>query len=91
MHRRASPIGEELLSYSISNVIITSLYISDYLSDVLPYLPCFQQSHRDFYNVRKVDTHVHHSACMNQKHLLRFIKHKLRYVPNDVVIFRYFG
>jgi len=26
--------------------------------------------HRDFYNVRKVDTHVHHSACMNQKHLL---------------------
>lgn len=27
--------------------------------------------HRDFYNVRKVDTHVHHSACMNQKHLLR--------------------
>ncbi len=35
-----------------------------------------QQSvpHRDFYNVRKVDTHVHHSACMNLKHLLRFIK-----------------
>jgi hypothetical protein len=29
--------------------------------------------HRDFYNVRKVDTHVHHSACMNQKHLLRFV------------------
>ena len=23
--------------------------------------------HRDFYNVRKVDTHVHHSASMNQK------------------------
>ena len=34
--------------------------------------------HRDFYNVRKVDTHVHHSSCMNQKHLLRFIKSKLR-------------
>ena len=30
--------------------------------------------HRDFYNVRKVDTHIHHSACMHQKHLLRFIK-----------------
>lgn len=44
--------------------------------------------HRDFYNVRKVDTHVHHSACMNQKHLLRFIKHKLRYFPNEAVIFR---
>jgi AMP deaminase len=34
--------------------------------------------HRDFYNVRKIDNHVHHSACMNQKHLLRFIKRKLR-------------
>ena len=34
--------------------------------------------HRDFYNVRKVDTHVHHTSCMNQKHLLRFIKSKLR-------------
>jgi len=40
--------------------------------------------HRDFYNVRKVDTHVHHSACMNQKHLLRFIKSKLRKEPNEV-------
>uniref|UniRef100_A0AAV1TFW6 AMP deaminase n=1 Tax=Peronospora matthiolae TaxID=2874970 RepID=A0AAV1TFW6_9STRA len=37
--------------------------------------------HRDFYNVRKVDTHVHHSACMNQKHLLRFIKSRLRNSP----------
>ncbi|KAH1197976.1 AMP deaminase [Glycine max] len=26
--------------------------------------------HRDFYNIRKVDTHIHHSACMNQKHLV---------------------
>ncbi|KAG0069893.1 AMP deaminase [Linnemannia elongata] len=44
--------------------------------------------HRDFYNVRKVDTHVHHSSCMNQKHLLRFIKSKMRKTPEDVVIFR---
>ncbi|CAL5401030.1 unnamed protein product [Camellia sinensis] len=44
--------------------------------------------HRDFYNVRKVDTHVHHSACMNQKHLLSFIKSKLRKEPDEVVIFR---
>ena len=44
--------------------------------------------HRDFYNVRKVDTHVHHSACMNQKHLLRFIKHKLKQSPTEAVIFR---
>ena len=44
--------------------------------------------HRDFYNVRKVDTHVHHSACMNQKHLLRFIKSKMKKSPDEVVIFR---
>ena len=29
--------------------------------------------------VRKVDTHVHLAAAMNQKHLLRFIKRKMRY------------
>ncbi|KAM7541544.1 hypothetical protein Aperf_G00000019809 [Anoplocephala perfoliata] len=34
--------------------------------------------HRDFYNIRKVDTHVHASSCMNQKHLLRFIKKCIR-------------
>nr|XP_011463511.1 PREDICTED: AMP deaminase-like isoform X2 [Fragaria vesca subsp. vesca] len=44
--------------------------------------------HRDFYNIRKVDTHVHHSACMNQKHLLNFIKSKLKKEPDEVVIFR---
>lgn len=44
--------------------------------------------HRDFYNVRKVDTHVHHSACMNQKHLLRFIKSKMKKYPNEVVLYR---
>lgn len=44
--------------------------------------------HRDFYNVRKVDTHVHHSASMNQKHLLRFIKAKIKRHPEDVVIYR---
>ncbi|TDL22174.1 AMP deaminase [Rickenella mellea] len=44
--------------------------------------------HRDFYNLRKVDTHVHHSSSMNQKHLLRFIKSKMKRSPNDEVIFR---
>ncbi|KAL3886679.1 hypothetical protein ACJMK2_026658 [Sinanodonta woodiana] len=41
--------------------------------------------HRDFYNIRKVDTHVHASSCMNQKHLVRFIKKMMRNHPNDVV------
>ncbi|KDO32510.1 AMP deaminase [Saprolegnia parasitica CBS 223.65] len=44
--------------------------------------------HRDFYNIRKVDTHIHHSACMNQKHLLRFIKSRLKNHPGEIVIFR---
>ncbi len=49
---------------------------------------CKKVPHRDFYNVRKVDTHVHHSACMNQKHLLRFIKSKMKKFPNEVVMYR---
>ncbi len=43
-------------------------------------------SHRDFYNVRKVDTHIHASSCMNQKHLLRFIKKKLKTCGDMVVL-----
>lgn len=35
-----------------------------------------------------MDTHVHHSACMHQKHLLRFMKSKLKKEPDEVVIFR---
>ena len=37
--------------------------------------------HKDFYNIRKIDTHVHHSACMNSKHLSNFIKKKLKEEP----------
>jgi len=44
--------------------------------------------HRDFYNIRKVDTHIHLSSAMNQKHLLKFIKRKLKTENNEVVIFR---
>lgn len=33
----------------------------------------------------QVDTHIHHSACMHQKHLLRFIKSKLRKEPDQVI------
>merc|ERR1719329_1929866 len=42
--------------------------------------------HRDFYNVRKVDTHIHHSASMHAKHLLRFIKKKIKHKGADVVM-----
>ncbi|XP_018015165.1 AMP deaminase 2-like [Hyalella azteca] len=41
--------------------------------------------HRDFYNIRKVDTHIHAASCMNQKHLLRFIKKAMKLHPDEVV------
>ncbi|XP_061912902.1 AMP deaminase 1 [Entelurus aequoreus] len=41
--------------------------------------------HRDFYNCRKVDTHIHAAACMNQKHLLRFIKKSYRVDADRIV------
>ncbi|CAI5440793.1 unnamed protein product [Caenorhabditis angaria] len=42
-------------------------------------------SHRDFYNIRKVDTHIHAASSMNQKHMLRFIKKKIK-TEADVVV-----
>ncbi|XDV23058.1 hypothetical protein PO909_027779, partial [Leuciscus waleckii] len=44
-----------------------------------------QVPHRDFYNIRKVDTHIHASSCMNQKHLLRFIKRAMKKYPDEIV------
>ncbi|XP_017694923.1 PREDICTED: AMP deaminase 2 [Lepidothrix coronata] len=41
--------------------------------------------HRDFYNIRKVDTHIHASSCMNQKHLLRFIKRAMKRHLDEIV------
>lgn len=43
--------------------------------------------HRDFYNVRKVDTHIHAASSMNQKHLLRFMKKKMK-TSGDVEVYR---
>ena len=37
--------------------------------------------HRDFYNIRKVDS-LALDAAPNQKHLLRFIKKKMKVHPN---------
>ena len=33
----------------------------------------------------QVDTHIHAASCMNQKHLLRFIKKTLKYHSDEVV------
>ncbi|ORX72761.1 hypothetical protein DL89DRAFT_290596 [Linderina pennispora] len=39
--------------------------------------------HRDLYNVRKVDGHVHLASAMNQKHLLRFINRNRPVIVRD--------
>ena len=33
----------------------------------------------------QVDTHIHAASCFNQKHLLRFIKKKMKKYPDEVV------
>ncbi|KIP10182.1 hypothetical protein PHLGIDRAFT_101508 [Phlebiopsis gigantea 11061_1 CR5-6] len=73
--RRLAYLSSKFTMYSLLNQ-------SQELSDMK------RVPHRDFYNLRKVDTHVHHSSSMNQKHLLRFIKSKMKRSPHDVVIFR---
>ncbi len=35
-----------------------------------------------------MDTHIHAASGMNQKHLLRFIKKKIRSNPDDIVSLR---
>eukprot|EP00049_Salpingoeca_infusionum_P018391 m.357034 g.357034 ORF g.357034 m.357034 type:complete len:785 (+) comp17693_c0_seq1:155-2509(+) len=58
------------------------------LNETAEYAQQRMEPHRDFYNVRKVDTHVHLSASMNQKRLLRFIKNKLKTEPDQKVVKR---
>lgn len=45
-------------------------------------------SQSDYYKVVKVDTHVHHSACMNSKHFLKFLKSKLEKNSDEIVYVR---
>ncbi|KAF8158002.1 hypothetical protein B0H34DRAFT_657112 [Crassisporium funariophilum] len=78
--RRLKYLSSKFTMYSLLNEF-------QELAD-MKYLPRTQRMLRDFYNLRKVDTHVHHSSSMNQKHLLRFIKSKMKRSPEDVVIFR---
>jgi AMP deaminase len=42
-------------------------------------------SSKDFDSVIKVDTHIHHSACMSTKLLLNFMKRKMMNNSDDVV------
>ncbi|XP_075884732.1 AMP deaminase 3b isoform X2 [Nelusetta ayraudi] len=56
------------------NFLASKFYLHEMLNEMAELKELKSVPHRDFYNVRKVDTHIHAAACMNQKHLLKFIK-----------------
>ncbi|KAI7802560.1 AMP deaminase 3b isoform X2 [Triplophysa rosa] len=56
------------------NFLMSKFYLHEMLNEMAELKELKSVPHRDFYNVRKVDTHIHAAACMNQKHLLKFIK-----------------
>jgi AMP deaminase len=57
------------------------------LNEVKEWASIRSTSHRDFYNVRKVDTHIHAASSMNHKHLLRFMKKKLK-TSGDMFVYK---
>ncbi|XP_038164963.1 AMP deaminase 3-like isoform X1 [Cyprinodon tularosa] len=56
------------------NFLESKFYLHEMMNEMAEMKELKSVPHRDFYNVRKVDTHIHAAACMNQRHLLRFIK-----------------
>ncbi|XP_062860805.1 AMP deaminase 3b [Trichomycterus rosablanca] len=56
------------------NFLMSKFYLHEMLNEMAELKELKMVPHRDFYNVRKVDTHIHAAACMNQKHLLQFIQ-----------------
>lgn len=47
---------------------------------------CQKHGGRDWYQIRKVDTHIHHSACFSQRRLMHFIRVKMRTEADTVVL-----
>jgi len=72
------------MCYRRLKILQSRFVLHNWLNDHVEVLEVKSIPHRDFYNVRKIDNHVHHSACMHQKHLLRFIKQKLEDEPDTV-------
>ncbi|XP_074489837.1 AMP deaminase 3b isoform X2 [Sebastes fasciatus] len=68
------------------NFLSSKFYLHEMMNEMaeLKELKCVP--HRDFYNVRKVDTHIHAAACMNQKHLLKFIKTSYQTEADRVIL-----
>ncbi|CAF3941564.1 unnamed protein product [Rotaria sordida] len=57
------------------------------LNEVKEWSEAKSASHRDFYNIRKVDTHIHAVASMHQKSLLTFMKKKMQ-VSSDMKVYK---
>ncbi|XP_014847407.1 PREDICTED: AMP deaminase 3-like isoform X1 [Poecilia mexicana] len=68
------------------NFLESKFYLHEMLNEMAEMKELKSVPHRDFYNVRKVDTHIHAAACMNQKHLLKFIKLSYQTEENRVVL-----
>lgn len=68
------------------NFLSSKFHLHEMLNEMaeLKELKCVP--HRDFYNVRKVDTHIHAAACMSQKHLLTFIQKTFETDADRVVL-----
>ncbi|XP_029951781.1 LOW QUALITY PROTEIN: AMP deaminase 3-like [Salarias fasciatus] len=68
------------------NFLASKFYLHEMLNEMAELKELKGVPHRDFYNVRKVDTHIHAAACMNQKHLLKFIKTSFQTEADRVIL-----
>ncbi|KAM4619231.1 AMP deaminase 3b [Polymixia lowei] len=68
------------------NFLASKFYLHEMLNEMAELKELKSVPHRDFYNVRKVDTHIHAAACMNQKHLLKFIQTTYKTEADRVVL-----
>ncbi|XP_071382086.1 AMP deaminase 3b [Centroberyx affinis] len=68
------------------NFLASKFYLHEMMNEMAELKELKSVPHRDFYNVRKVDTHIHAAACMNQKHLLRFIQTTYQTEADRVVL-----
>ncbi|XP_051580817.1 AMP deaminase 3-like isoform X2 [Myxocyprinus asiaticus] len=68
------------------NFLMSKFHLHEMLNEMAELKELKGVPHRDFYNVRKVDTHIHAAACMNQKHLLKFIQDTCQTEADRVVL-----
>ncbi|XP_054465521.1 AMP deaminase 3 [Anoplopoma fimbria] len=68
------------------NFLSSKFYLHEMLNEMAELKELKSVPHRDFYNVRKVDTHIHAAACMSQKHLLTFIQETYKTGADSVVL-----